>query len=324
MIMKITKNLSLFLRTFAFLKHGFLLALGSSLGLAIEPNLSKSNIKETSTYADKSAFYIGGGYQLGAVSKSQINLALMQQFSMLGFGYATLSQDVSQVNQTPSIPLFPPLVNPSPAIGSVFLNYQKGEPKSSTAISNGFGLTLGYKIIGKHKHTKWAGVRFGIFYDFSASTYKRGAYFYNLTMQKTNPIMISTYGAYLDWLINAYNGEKFFVGFRLGIAFAGASYSLKDSKIYQAYLNEYFGGNTTTSAFQFLVNLGVRLGGKHNHFEFGIKIPTIESNYMQANTNNVRNNKKIQNLFYSGYSNIPYNIAFKRDFALYFNYIYSF
>ncbi|WP_104748284.1 outer membrane protein [Helicobacter cetorum] len=324
-------------------KFSFLLVLGASLGLATESSLSKP--KETSAYADKSAFYMGGGYQLGAVSKSQTDLDLSQRFSLLGgflgSSYATLPPS----NQAPNIPLLPPIVSPNPIISSTFLNYQKGEPKSSTAVSNGFGLTLGYKIVGKNKNTKWAGVRFGIFYDFSASTYKRGAYFSNLTMQKTNSMILSTYGAYVDWLINAYNSEKFFAGFRLGIAFAGVSYSLKNSKIYQTYLNEYLGGNIATSAFQFLVNLGVRLGGKHNHFEFGIKIPTIESNYMQANTDKVKSstittqyktqngaiasfnaqNKGLNALYYDkGYSNIPYHIAFKRDFALYFNYIYSF
>uniref|UniRef100_UPI000CF038D4 outer membrane protein n=1 Tax=Helicobacter cetorum TaxID=138563 RepID=UPI000CF038D4 len=266
---------------------------------------SNNDNQDTKRYADKSAFYLGLGYQLGNVGKTLTTTNYAIQVQKQGF----LDLD-----------------------STISLN-QEQHSSSSSSISNGVGIVLGYKWVGKHKRTKWSGFRWGLFGDLTASTYQRGSYFYNNTISATNSneqiyqkngdIKIITYGTYLDWLINAYNGDKFFAGFRLGVAFGGANYSVSDTNVYQSYLKQYVGGNLTYGTFQFLVNLGVRLGGRHNHFEFGVKIPTISDTYMQANTNK----HKILSLLYgmgSLNAKLPYSVTFQRNFALYFNYIFSF
>ncbi|WP_104761117.1 outer membrane beta-barrel protein [Helicobacter cetorum] len=49
---------------------------------------------------------------------------------------------------------------------------------------------------------------------------------------------------------------------------------------------------------QFLVNLGIRLGNRHNHFDIGVKIPTINNTY--------------------------FDTSIRRSLAMYFEYIISF
>ncbi|AFI06589.1 outer membrane protein 3 [Helicobacter cetorum MIT 99-5656] len=249
-------------------------------------------------YADKRAFYLGLGYQLGLVeSKLKTTNYGIQIKSLL-----SISGMLEQQTET---------------------DYE---------ISNGFGVVLGYKWVGKSQITKYFGFRWGLFYDLTASTYNRGDYFYENTIntetkehiyKKNGDIKISTYGTYLDFLVNAYNGEKFFIGSRFGLAFGGSSYSVGDKNVYESYLKQYVGGNLTYKTFQFIVDVGVRMGGKHSSFEWGVKFPTISNTYMQANINA----HEILSLLH-GLSNLnaklPYSVTFQRNLALYFNYIYSF
>ncbi|WP_104748292.1 outer membrane protein [Helicobacter cetorum] len=253
----------------------------------------------TKRYADKSAFYMGLGYQLGSIQHNNTNMDLFQY----------------------------------PNKDKIVLSALESPTQKRSYVSNGFGLMLGYKWVGKHKETKWFGFRWGLFYDMSASVYGRGSLAYNLfdsnpfAYQKTESIVISTYGTYMDLLLNAYNGDKFFAGFRIGIAFAGANYDLSDEKTYRNYLKNTFGGKINNNAFQFLVNLGVRLGGKHNHFGFGIKIPTYYiNNYMLMNklNNSKEDVAQFLSLYENGYRSIPYKAVFRRNYSIYFNYIYSF
>ncbi|GAA8584161.1 outer membrane protein [Helicobacter pylori] len=245
---------------------------------------NKKVVSPIKRYADRSAFYLGLGYQLGSVQRNYSNLNLFQQFNK------------SQI-------IF------SDGLSPVFKN---------SYVSNGLGVQAGYKWVGKHEETKWFGFRWGLFYDLSASLYGQ---------KESQSIIISTYGTYMDLLLNAYNGNKFFAGFNLGIAFAGVYDKLSDALLYQALLLDTFGGKVDPNGFQFLVNLGVRLGSKCNQFGFGIKIPTYYFNHYYS-MNNISNNSedvlKVLRFLEYGINSLLYQVDFRRNYSVYFNYTYSF
>lgn len=235
-------------------------------------------------YADRSAFYLGLGYQLGSIQHNSSNLNLSQRFNK------------SQI-------IF------SDSLSPVFKN---------SYVSNGLGVQVGYKWVGKHEETKWFGFRWGLFYDLSASLYGS---------QESQSVIISTYGTSMDLLLNAYNGDKFFAGFNLGIAFAGVYDRLSDALLYQTLLQNTFGGKVNSNGFQFLVDLGVRLGNKRNQFGFGIKIPTYYFNHYYS-MNNISNNSenvlKVLRFLEYGINSLLYQVDFRRNYSVYFNYTYSF
>ncbi len=235
-------------------------------------------------YADRSAFYLGLGYQLGSIQHNSSNLNLFQNF--------TRTQIIF-----------------SDGLSPVFKN---------SYVSNGLGVQVGYKWMGKHEETKWFGFRWGLFYDLSASLYG---------LKESQSILISTYGTYMDLLLNAYNGDKFFAGFNLGIAFAGVYDKVSDELLYQALLLDTFGGKVDSNGFQFLVDLGVRLGNKRNQFGFGIKIPTYYFNHYYS-MNNISNSSgdvlKVLRFLEYGINSVLYRVDFRRNYSVYFNYTYSF
>ncbi|MGL2595121.1 outer membrane protein [Helicobacter pylori] len=245
---------------------------------------NKKVVSPIKRYADRSAFYLGLGYQLGSIQHNSSNLNLSQRFNK------------SQI-------IF------SDSLSPVFKN---------SYVSNGLGVQVGYKWVGKHEETKWFGFRWGLFYDLSASLYGS---------QESQSILISTYGTSMDLLLNAYNGDKFFAGFNLGIAFAGVYDRLSDALLYQALLQNTFGGKVNLNGFQFLVDLGVRLGNEHNQFGFGIKIPTYYFNHYYS-MNNISNSNenvlKVLRFLEYGINSLLYQVDFRRNYSVYFNYTYSF
>ncbi|MGN8376964.1 outer membrane protein [Helicobacter pylori] len=245
---------------------------------------NKKVVSPIKRYADRSAFYLGLGYQLGSIQHNSSNLNLSQRFNK------------SQI-------IF------SDSLSPVFKN---------SYVSNGLGVQVGYKWVGKHEETKWFGFRWGLFYDLSASLYGP---------KESQSIIISTYGTSMDLLLNAYNGDKFFAGFNLGIAFAGVYDRLSDALLYQALLQNTFGGKVNPNGFQFLVDLGVRLGNEHNQFGFGIKIPTYYFNHYYS-MNNISNNSenvlKVLRFLEYGINSLLYQVDFRRNYSIYFNYTYSF
>ncbi len=245
---------------------------------------NKKVVSPIKRYADRSAFYLGLGYQLGSVQRNYSNLNLFQRF--------TRTQIVF-----------------SDGLSPVFKN---------SYVSNGLSVQVGYKWVGKHEETKWFGFRWGLFYDLSASLYG---------LKESQSIIISTYGTYMDLLLNAYNGDKFFAGFNLGIAFAGVYDKLSDALLYQTLLQNTFGGKVDPNGFQFLVDLGVRLGNKRNQFGFGIKVPTYYFNHYYS-MNNISNNSgdvlKVLRFLEYGINSLLYQVDFRRNYSVYFNYTYSF
>ncbi|MFP6066213.1 outer membrane protein [Helicobacter pylori] len=245
---------------------------------------NKKVVSPVKRYADRSAFYLGLGYQLGSIQHNSSNLNLFQRF--------TRTQIIF-----------------SDGLSPVFKN---------SYVSNGLGVQVGYKWVGKHEETKWFGFRWGLFYDLSASLYGQ---------KESQSIIISTYGTYMDLLFNAYNGDKFFAGFNLGIAFSGVYDKLSDALLYQALLQDTFGGKVDLNGFQFLVDLGVRLGNKRNQFGFGIKIPTYYFNHYYS-MNNISNNSgdvlKVLRFLEYGINSLLYQVDFRRNYSVYFSYTYSF
>ncbi|WQS18909.1 outer membrane protein [Helicobacter pylori] len=245
---------------------------------------NKKVVSPIKRYADRSAFYLGLGYQLGSIQHNSSNLNLSQRFNK------------SQI-------IF------SDSLSPVFKN---------SYVSNGLGVQVGYKWVGKHEETKWFGFRWGLFYDLSASLYGP---------KESQSVIISTYGTYMDLLLNAYNGDKFFAGFNLGIAFAGVYDRLSDALLYQTLLQNTFGGKVNSNGFQFLVDLGVRLGNEHNQFGFGIKIPTYYFNHYYS-MNNISNSNenvlKVLRFLEYGINSLLYQVDFRRNYSVYFNYTYSF
>ncbi|GAA9787815.1 outer membrane protein [Helicobacter pylori] len=234
---------------------------------------NKKVVSPIKRYADRSAFYLGLGYQLGSIQRNSSNLNLFQNFTR------------TQI-------LF------SDGLSPVFKN---------SYVSNGLGVQVGYKWVGKHEETKWFGFRWGLFYDLSASLYG---------LKESQSVIISTYGTYMDLLFNAYNGDKFFAGFNLGIAFAGVYNKLSDALLYQTLLQDTFGGKVDPNGFQFLVDLGVRLGNKCNQFGFGIKIPTYYFNHYYS-MNNISNNSgdvlKVLRFLEYGINSVLYRVDFRRN-----------
>ncbi|GAA9994738.1 outer membrane protein [Helicobacter pylori] len=245
---------------------------------------NKKVVSPIKRYADRSAFYLGLGYQLGSIQRNSSNLNLFQNF--------TRTQIIF-----------------SDGLSPVFKN---------SYVSNGLGVQVGYKWVGKHEETKWFGFRWGLFYDLSTSLYSQ---------KESQSIIISTYGTYMDLLLNAYNGDKFFAGFNLGIAFAGVYDKLSDALLYQVLLQNTFDGKVDPNGFQFLVDLGVRLGNKCNQFGFGIKIPTYYFNHYYS-MNNISNNSedvlKVLRFLEYGINSLLYQVDFRRNYSVYFNYTYSF
>ncbi|WP_104713526.1 outer membrane protein [Helicobacter cetorum] len=160
-------------------------------------------------------------------------------------------------------------------------------------VSTGWGIQAGYKA----RESKLNAFRYGIFYDFTSSLYN--------TYAKNSFLFLSTYGVYGDWIPNVVNNERFFFGFRMGVAIAGSSYGMQ-MKHFDVPKHVCYGSSgsmlaqCTYTTFQFLVNLGVRMGGKHNQFELGVKIPTVTQ-----------------------YGDVAQDFR-RRIFAVYWDYIYSF
>ncbi|AFI04679.1 outer membrane beta-barrel protein [Helicobacter cetorum] len=180
-----------------------------------------------------------------------------------------------------------------------------------SATTNGGDIVLGYKWVGDREETKWSGARVGVFA--SGSIYMPNIFATpNLNcIDPFNPCSISTsdkvnqalqdmnvgfsnYGVYSDWLINAYNGDRFFAGLMLGGALAGSTYFFTSQ-----------GGGVMGNFFQFFVNLGLRMGFSRHAFEFVAKLPTVTNKF---------------DIEQGGYTKlkIPQNYLFG------FNYVYSF
>ncbi|WP_163534244.1 outer membrane protein [Helicobacter suis] len=208
--------------------------------------------------------------------------------------YVGASYEVGQVGET--------VRNPKP--GGSDYNFEKlpSGHYSLLAVMQGLGISVGYKqFFGKKK---WFGLRYYGFMDYGHSVFGANELvpgkgtFANLTD-------MFTYGGGIDTLYDVINKDDVTFGFFLGAAIAGNSWGNTTGGSLLAVAYPANSEQALDPAiFQFLFNLGMRTTiGKHQEFDFGIKIPTINDYYF---------NKK------------GLSFTYRRQYSLYVGYRYNF
>ncbi|BEG57689.1 hypothetical protein NHP21005_13770 [Helicobacter sp. NHP21005] len=160
----------------------------------------------------------------------------------------------------------------------------------------GFSLNAGYKMFfGKLERRN--GVRIYAFYDYG----------YDNPSFNGPRLNDNVYGVGADYLFNFIDKRKMQVGFFMGLAFAGSSWSNSGAS-YVKNLAKYPGVSENFSYFQIPVNVGVRTNvTKHQGFEFGLKIPLVRNYYFRS-------------IAPGGI----YGLTFQRSIVFYGNYVYNF
>ncbi|AFI06052.1 outer membrane protein [Helicobacter cetorum] len=253
--------------------------LGGNL-LAVESNVEKQldmSKEHKAVKGEKNAWYVGMSYQVGQASESVKNPPKSSHFNY---------------------PKFP--------VGKT----------DYLAVMQGLGLTIGYKQFFGDK--RWFGMRYYVFMDYGHAIFGANA----LTSDSGGACELNkpcatkvgtmgnvsdmfTYGGGIDTLYNVISKEDVSFGFFLGAQIAGNSWGnttggfLETKSPYR-----HSSASLTPSIFQFLFNVGIRTHiGKHQGFDFGVKIPTINVNYFNR----------------GGLS-----FTYRRQYALYVGYRYSF
>ncbi|GMB90759.1 Outer membrane protein [Helicobacter ailurogastricus] len=208
--------------------------------------------------------------------------------------YVGASYEVGQVGQAVN--------NPKP--GGDNYNFPKLPTGSYSylAVMQGLGISAGYKqFFGKKK---WFGLRYYGFMDYGHGVFGANELvagkgtFANLTD-------MFTYGGGIDTLYDVINKQDVTFGFFLGAAIAGNSWGNTTGGLllgiaYPAKSEQVL----DPAMFQFLFNLGMRTTiGKHQEFDFGIKIPTINDYY---------------------FSKKGLAFTYRRQYSLYVGYRYNF
>ncbi|GMB96970.1 outer membrane protein [Helicobacter sp. NHP22-001] len=213
-----------------------------------------------------------------------------------------------------------------------------GIPASSKAPYDGnlFGVDLqvGYKqFFGKKKH--WGLRYYGLIS-------LQGGGFSQKTGNKYStqgPVGNFFYGVGIDALWNFYHNKRSEFGVFVGVAVGGSSWTFgagKANDVCQTRatsgncvsMNDYYGnltsandGNVSRASFsptfvQFLVNVGFRTNfTRHQGFEVGVRIPTIDDPYFKI---------AYTEMGPWGNEGTWKNLTFRRDVAIYANYVYNF
>ncbi|TSA86278.1 outer membrane protein [Helicobacter mehlei] len=185
------------------------------------------------------------------------------------------------------------------------------------AVMQGLGVSVGYKqFLGKKK---WFGLRYYGFFDYGHAVFGANALTCpsGTTMSSVNtptaggaspcPAVANlsdmfTYGVGIDTLYNVINKQDVTFGFFFGAAIAGNSWG-NTTKHFM--VERGLGGKIDPAIFQFLFNAGLRTAiGKHQEFDFGVKIPTINDYYF--------------------YSKEGLAFTYRRQYSLYAGYRYNF
>ncbi|GMB96533.1 outer membrane protein [Helicobacter sp. NHP22-001] len=190
----------------------------------------------------------------------------------------------------------------------VFLNRAGGiglpnQTINSNANMYGVDVQVGYKqFFGKKR-------RWGLRY-YGSFSYQRGV-FYDRNISSVNNFV---YGAGVDALYNFYESKdgKYTTGVFLGFMLAGSSWVAPGyhnlSSAMQAI--NAAGGHATmhTSYFQIPLNIGFRTNvTKHHGFEIGLRIPLAANYYFRGSLNGAH-----------------LETTYKRNVAVYVNYVYNF
>ncbi|WQW75906.1 outer membrane beta-barrel protein [Helicobacter pylori] len=195
--------------------------------------------------------------------------------------------------------------NPFRRIGVI--DYQ-----NNNGAMNGIGVQVGYKqFFGKKRN--W-GLRYYGFFDYNHAFIKSN--FFNSASD------VWTYGVGMDALYNFINDKntnflgknnKLSVGLFGGFALAGTSW-LNSQQVNLTMMNGIYNANVSTSNFQFLFDLGLRMNlarpkkknsdhAAQHGIELGFKIPTINTSY---------------------YSFMGAKLEYRRMYSLFLNYVFAY
>ncbi|GAA9524018.1 Hop family outer membrane protein HopM/HopN [Helicobacter pylori] len=184
--------------------------------------------------------------------------------------------------------------------------------QNNNGAMNGIGVQVGYKqFFGKKRN--W-GTRYYGFFDYNHAFIKSN--FFNSASD------VWTYGVGMDALYNFINDKntnflgknnKLSVGLFGGIALAGTSW-LNSQQVNLTMMNGIYNANVSTSNFQFLFDLGLRMNlarpkkkandhSAQHGIELGFKIPTINTSY---------------------YSFMGAKLEYRRMYSLFLNYVFAY
>ncbi|GLP22665.1 membrane protein [Helicobacter pylori] len=262
------------------------------------------NFKEALNTLNKDSTAINSGISNLPNAKSLQNMTHSTQNPNSPEGLLTYSLDTNKYNQLQTITQELGK-NPFRRIGVI--DYQ-----NNNGAMNGIGVQVGYKqFFGKKRN--W-GLRYYGFFDYNHAFIKSS--FFNSASD------VWTYGVGMDALYNFINDKntnflgknnKLSVGLFGGFALAGTSW-LNSQQVNLTMMNGIYNANVSTSNFQFLFDLGLRMNlarpkkknsdhAAQHGIELGFKIPTINTSY---------------------YSFMGAKLEYRRMYSLFLNYVFAY
>ncbi|WP_373961132.1 outer membrane beta-barrel protein [Helicobacter pylori] len=262
------------------------------------------NFKEALNTLNKDSTAINNGISHLPNAKSLQNMTHSTQNPNSPEGLLTYSLDTNKYNQLQTITQELGK-NPFRRIGVI-------EYQNNNGAMNGIGVQVGYKqFFGKKRN--W-GLRYYGFFDYNHAFIKSN--FFNSASD------VWTYGVGMDALYNFINDKntnflgknnKLSVGLFGGFALAGTSW-LNSQQVNLTMMNGIYNANVSTSNFQFLFDLGLRMNlarpkkknsdhAAQHGIELGFKIPTINTNY---------------------YSFMGAKLEYRRMYSLFLNYVFAY
>ncbi|WRD47254.1 outer membrane beta-barrel protein [Helicobacter pylori] len=262
------------------------------------------NFKEALNTLNKDSTAINSGISSLPNAKSLQNMTHSTQNPNSPEGLLTYSLDSSKYNQFQAIRQE---LGKNPFRRFGVIDYQ-----NNNGAMNGIGVQVGYKqFFGKKRN--W-GLRYYGFFDYNHAFIKSS--FFNSASD------VWTYGVGMDALYNFINDKntnflgknnKLSVGLFGGFALAGTSW-LNSQQVNLTMMNGIYNANVSTSNFQFLFDLGLRMNlarpkkkdsdhtAQHG-IELGFKIPTINTSY---------------------YSFMGAKLEYRRMYSLFLNYVFAY
>ncbi|WRE69278.1 outer membrane beta-barrel protein [Helicobacter pylori] len=262
------------------------------------------NFKEALNTLNKDSTAINNGISHLPNAKSLQNMTHSTQNPNSPEGLLTYSLNADKYNQLQTITQELGK-NPFRRIGVI--DYQ-----NNNGAMNGIGVQVGYKqFFGKKRN--W-GLRYYGFFDYNHAFIKSN--FFNSASD------VWTYGVGMDALYNFINDKntnflgknnKLSVGLFGGFALAGTSW-LNSQQVNLTMMNGIYNANVSTSNFQFLFDLGLRMNlarpkkknsdhAAQHGIELGFKIPTINTSY---------------------YSFMGAKLEYRRMYSLFLNYVFAY
>ncbi|WQS83887.1 outer membrane beta-barrel protein [Helicobacter pylori] len=262
------------------------------------------NFKEALNTLNKDSTAINSGISNLPNAKSLQNMTHSTQNPNSPEGLLTYSLDTNKYNQ---------LQNIRQELGkNPFRRFGVIDYQNNNGAMNGIGVQVGYKqFFGKKRN--W-GLRYYGFFDYNHAYIKSS--FFNSASD------VWTYGVGMDALYNFINDKntnflgknnKLSVGLFGGFALAGTSW-LNSQQVNLTMMNGIYNANVSTSNFQFLFDLGLRMNlarpkkkdsdhAAQHGIELGVKIPTINTDY---------------------YSFMGAELKYRRLYSVYLNYVFAY